>query len=178
MAHVLIESTRSAFRDFIPLESLLTFTEEDSARNWARTLREIGATDQSTEFIYVAETGAGEVVGLAMGGPERTGHPLYAGEVRVLVVLPAYQRQGVGRRLVETVAGRLAQQGMASLLIRVVTPNAAARRFYEALGGQLVPDVHEQVDEDGTVLEQIAYGWADIGSLAGRAADGGEHKRI
>jgi hypothetical protein len=29
------------------------------------------------------------------------------------------------------------------------------------LGGQIVPDVHEQIEEAGTVLEQIAYGWTD-----------------
>lgn len=161
MARVLIESTRDAFRDFMPQDRLLAFTYEESARNWTRTLSEMNAMPARGECLYVAETGAGEIVGVAMGGPERSGHPRYAGEVTVLVVLPGHQRQGVGRRLVETVARRLAQQGMPSFLIRVVEPNTSARRFYEAMGGQLVPDLREQIDEGGTVLEQIAYGWND-----------------
>jgi ribosomal protein S18 acetylase RimI-like enzyme len=172
MARVLIESTRRAYRDFIPQHTLLAFTEEESARNWARTLHEIGVAPSPRECLYVAETDTGEVVGVAMGGPERSEHPHYAGEVKVLVVLPGYQRQGVGRRLVEAVVERLLQQSMSSFLIRVVEPNAAARRFYEALGGQPVPDVHEQIEEDGTVLEQIAFGWTDTRRFLTRAARG------
>jgi ribosomal protein S18 acetylase RimI-like enzyme len=173
MARVLIESTRSAFGAFIPRERLLAFTPEESARNWARTLRGLREAPHSEECLLVAETAAGEVVGVAMGGPERAGHPRYVGEVKVLVVLPAYQRQGVGRRLVRAVVGHLVQRGAPSFLIRVVEPNAAARRFYEALGGRIVPDVRERLEEDGVVLEQIAYGWADAaGFLAGAAGDG------
>jgi hypothetical protein len=73
---------------------------------------------------------------------------------------------------VETVAAHLLRQGMSSFLIRVVAPNAAARRFYEALGGQLVPEVQEQIDEDGTVLDQLAYGWADARRFLTPAAEG------
>lgn len=101
----------------------------------------------------MAQTAAGTLVGVAGGGPERTGHPRYADEVTVLVVLPGYQRQGIGRRLVATVVTHLVGHGLSSFLIRVVTPNAPARRFYEALGGHLVPEVQEQIEEDGTVLE-------------------------
>jgi ribosomal protein S18 acetylase RimI-like enzyme len=171
MARVLIETTRHAFRAFMPLDSLLAFTYEESAHNWARTLRTMRADPQCKDCLYVAESDAGEIVGLAMGGPERTGQLGYAGEVKVLVVLPGSQRQGVGRRLVETVVAHLVQQGMASFLIRVVAPNAPARRFYEALGGQRVPEVQEQIEEDGTVLDQIAYGWPDAQHFLARARD-------
>jgi ribosomal protein S18 acetylase RimI-like enzyme len=159
MARVLIDTRRIAHRDHIPEQSLLRFTYEESERNWARTLRELGASSEANECIYVAETEAGEVVGLAMGGPERTSHRDYAGEVYILYLLPEYQRRGIGRRLTRTVAARLIGWGMNSFLIRVLKANAPARRFYEALGGQLV--LEEQIEEDGALLDQVAYGWPD-----------------
>jgi hypothetical protein len=54
---------------------------------------------------------------------------------------------------------------MGSLLIRVLKVKAPARRFYEALGGQLVPDVEEQIEERGAVLDLVAYGWREASEL-------------
>ena len=62
-----------------------------------------------------------------------------------------------------SVVERLVEQGLDSLLIRVLQANAPARRFYEALGGQLV--LEEQIEEHGAVLDQVAYGWSDVSAL-------------
>ncbi len=153
MARVIVDSYRSAHRDHIPEESLMRFTYEESERNWARALRELSRSSESKECIYVAEDDAGGLIGVAMGGPERY----------VLYLLPQYHRQGIGRRLTGQVVKRLVEQGMHSLLIRVLKANAPARRFYEALGGQLV--LEEQIEENGAVLEQVAYGWMDVSDL-------------
>ena len=167
LAHVLVDSMRSAHRDHIPEASLMKLTYEESERNWARALREINETTESEEWVYIAEDDAETPVGVAMSGPERNSHPLYAGEVYVLYVLPAYHRQGIGRRLLEAVVEQLIRQEMPSLLIRVLKANALAHRFYEALGGQLVLE-EQQVEEDGTVLEMVAYGWTDASILLPR----------
>jgi len=89
--------------------------------------------------------------------------PSYKGEVYVLYLLPSYHRQHIGCQLVEHVVERLVQLGMHSLLIRVLKANVAAHRFYEALGGQLV--LEEQIDEEGVVLDQVAYGWREVSEL-------------
>jgi GNAT superfamily N-acetyltransferase len=159
LARVLIDSRRSAHRDHIPAESLLRLSYEESERNWARKLQEIDASTLSRERIFLAETDTGEPVGVAMGGPERSHHPRYAGEVYILYLLPAYHRQGIGRLLTQAVVSWLTQSGMPSFLIRVLKANSPARGFYEALGGQLV--LEEQLEEDGAVLDQVAYGWSD-----------------
>ena len=52
---------------------------------------------------------------------------------------------------------------MDSLLIRVLKANTRARRFYEALGGQLV--LEEQIEDEGALLDQVAYGWLDARQL-------------
>jgi ribosomal protein S18 acetylase RimI-like enzyme len=163
MGQVLIESRRWAHRDHIPAESLMRFTAEESARNWARTLRQLAETPNSDSCIFVGETADGQVVGVAMAGPERTKHPTYPGEVYILYILPEYHRQGLGRRLLQAMVAHLIGHGMPAFLIRVLKANMPARRFYEALGGRLV--LEEQIEEDGAVLDQAAYGWSDAGSL-------------
>ena len=140
----------------------MQFTYEESERNLARAIREFSEADERQEYIYVAETEEGLVIGVAMGGPERLHHPLYTGEIYFLYLLPAYHRQGIGRQLTISVVERLVEQGMHSLLIRVLQANVPARRFYEALGGHLVPEVVEEFEERGTVLVRVAYGWSDV----------------
>ncbi len=163
MARVSVESYRSAHRDHIPVESLMQFTYEESERNWARTIQEFNEATEREEYIYVAEHDSSDIIGVAMGGPERSHHPVYTGEIYFLYLLPSYHRQGIGRQLTVKVVERLVELGMHSLLIRVLKANAPARRFYEALGGQLV--LEEQIEERGAVLDQVAYGWGDVSEL-------------
>ena len=165
MARVSVDSYRAAHRDQIPEASLMQFNYEESERNWARAIRELSEAAERQEYIYVAENEEGLIIGVAMGGPERSHHPLYTGEIHFLYLLPAYQRRGIGRRLSISVVERLVEQGMDSLLIRVLKASAPARRFYEALGGQLVPDVEEQIEERGAVLDLVAYGWREASEL-------------
>ena len=168
IARAFVDTFLSAYRDLGPA-SLLQFSYEDSERNWRRSIHDIQVnadSENSKECIYVAERTHGrtvEIVGVAMGGPERTANPDYQGEVYVLALLPAYQRQGLGRILVRTVAEQLHGYHMNGLLIRVLSANQAARNFYEALGGELV--IHEVIEEEGVVLDQVGYDWAAVNSL-------------
>jgi ribosomal protein S18 acetylase RimI-like enzyme len=76
-------------------------------------------------------------------------------EINGLAVDPARQGMGIGRRLVEEARREAANRGATKLTLRVLGPNAGARRIYEACGftvegvlkgeflldGQLVDDV-------------------------------------
>lgn len=90
------------------------------------------------------------------------------GVVYGLYISPRYQGQGLGRRLVQTVAADLAQKGMTALQIGCLAANTPARGFYEAIGGQLVSE--RLFDEDGVMLPEVVYEWADIQALAAKAA--------
>ena len=138
MARVSVDSYQAAHRDHIPEESLMLYTYEESERNWARTLREQSCADERVEYIYIAENDAGDIIGIAMGGPESSNQPLYTGAIYFLYLLPAYHRRGIGRQLTISVVERLVEHGMDSLLIRALKANAPARRFYKALWGQPV----------------------------------------
>jgi ribosomal protein S18 acetylase RimI-like enzyme len=167
MARVMVDTYLATHRDQMPPEAWAKRAQEwtyaESERGWAGTLREIAADARPQDCIYVAEAAGGELVGLAMGGPAKTDGLPHTGEVYVLYVRASHQGRGLGRRLVQAVAAHLAQLGMTALHIGCLAANAPARRFYESLGGRLV--IERMFDEEGVMLPEVVYGWADIGAL-------------
>jgi ribosomal protein S18 acetylase RimI-like enzyme len=152
------ESWANTYRGLVPDSFLDNLRYEDRVRRWEE--RFTGPAQE--EFIYVAQDAAGSIVGFASGGPERTGHPLYKGELRTLHVSPAFHGQGIGRRLTSAVARRLINMGIPSMLLWVLTGNPACG-FYEALGGRKVTERQEEVP--GGFVDEIAYGWLDTRCL-------------
>jgi GNAT superfamily N-acetyltransferase len=137
---------------------------EESARNWARTLQAIADGAAPHDCIYLAIDDAdGAVVGIAMGEPAGQAPWPNTGQVNIVYVHHTYQGRGLGRRLVQAVAGHQRALGMTALTIAVLTANAPARRFYEAIGGQIVGEA--EFEDYGYLLPEIVYGWADILAL-------------
>lgn len=89
------------------------------------------ATAPSRGELWVAEDGAGQVVGYA--GIELS---VLGGEADVInvAVHPAQRRRGVGRRLLAAVAARCRRQRVALLWLRARVSNRGARAFYRRLG--------------------------------------------
>jgi ribosomal protein S18 acetylase RimI-like enzyme len=157
LAATVIDPIVTTFRGRVPDQCLTWLTHEESAANWRRWFRR----DGDDQFLLVAEHPTAGVVGCALGGPQAD-DPRYDGELFLLGVLPAYQRQGIGRALVRAVAARLQQQGATSLRVGVLSINPH-RRFYERLGARFL---HEQpYDWNGVVLQESFFGWADISIL-------------
>jgi GNAT superfamily N-acetyltransferase len=109
-------------------------------------------------LLYVAEDADGQIIRFASGGPERTGDQVYTGEVYALYLLEGWQRRGIGRGLTVTLVTQLLHAGLTSLLIWGLAQNGS-RRFYEALGGQLVRE--KMVTIGGAQLLEVAYGWLE-----------------
>jgi GNAT superfamily N-acetyltransferase len=109
-------------------------------------------------LVYVAEDDAGNIIGFASGGPERSGDPVYSGQVYAIYLLESWQGQGIGRQLTITLVRQLIQRGFMSLLIWVMADNPS-RLFYEALGGQRVRERREMTG--GVEVMDVAYGWLD-----------------
>jgi GNAT superfamily N-acetyltransferase len=86
-------------------------------------------------------------------------------ELRVLYVLDAYQGQGIARRLVGAVAGRLAEQGIGALTVPVFAANARARRFYGALGARYLRETPLVLGRFGITVDTAIYGWHDVAAL-------------
>jgi len=88
---------------------------------------------------YVAEV-EGQVVGYVLGSVIDLHPDLFerreAGFIADLFVAPAHRRQGIARRLVETLNAWFAAQGVQMVEWSVAAANAEGLRFWEALGGQ------------------------------------------
>lgn len=171
MAHVMIDTWFAAHWGQVPEGQWQRRREEwtyaDSERSWCRLLAELADGSNTEDCVYVAVTDAGEVVGVAVGCPAELDLLPNAAAVGLLYVQPAYQGQGLGRRLVQAVAAQQATLGKSALLISCLVTNLSACRFYETLGGQVV-GTHETEDY-GFPEPQVVYGWADIRSLLGDA---------
>ena len=168
MAQVMVDIWLAAHRGQVPDEQWQRRREDwrygDSERSWRSLLAEIADGSNTQDCVYVAIRDEGEVVAIALGCLAELDLLPNAAEVSVLYVHPAAQGQGVGRRLVRAVATHQANLGRQALMISVLTTNAPARRFYEALGGQLIGT--RQTEDYGFPEPQVVYGWPYIATLA------------
>ncbi len=159
VARVHVDSWRTTYRDILPADFLATLSYQQRKRRWITSL----CTEQSREFVYVAEDQAGQIVGFASGGPQANSDiDGYSGELYAIYLLETHQRGGLGRQLALAVAGQLAQLGFHSMIVWVAEGNPA-RAFYERLGGQ--PLGSKPIELGGTTINQFAYGWPDTASL-------------
>lgn len=155
LAHILVTANDATFRGLVP-DACLEFTEAESAANWRRFLLGEGQGLPEGDCMLIAEVD-GQAVGYAWGGASDH-EPEYAGELRQISVLPAYQGRGVGRQLVCEVARRLDAQGIRSMRVWAVCINPN-RAFYERLGAVFVREF--PFDWDGFATSGCVYGWAD-----------------
>ena len=159
LARVHVDSWRSTYAGILPDEFLAGLSYRDRESFWEQVL----TTARPTVSNFLAETESGDVVGLAAGGPERTGNETYLGELYLVYLLEEYQRRGLGRLLVSAVAERLLADGFDSMLLWVAKDNHPACRFYEALGGE--PIDGRTIDISGEGLAEVAYGWRQVADL-------------
>ena len=161
IARVHVETWRTAYRGIVPDAFLASLSVEARAARWSRILTET----EGNKLVRVAEDEAGDIVGFASAGPERTGELGYEGELYALYVRAEHQRRGVGRALTLSVVEGLEEARLRSMLLCVLAENPA-RRFYEVIGG--TPVATREIEIEGTVLDEIAYGWEATAELAAR----------
>jgi len=100
----------------------LTRPQNDPHKDIARKLQ------VNPEWFLVAARG-NEIVGTVMAGYE--GH---RGWINYLGVAPAFQRGGLGRRLMAEAEARLRAAGCPKINLQVRPDNTAAIAFYERIG--------------------------------------------
>ena len=159
IARVHVDTWRTTYQGILPDKLLANLSYEKRKNSWRQVLNN-AAKDGG--FTYVAEVKSGQIVGFANGGVERTGDPIYQGELNAIYILKSHQQKGLGRELLRTVAQRLGQMEIHSMLVWVLADNPACR-FYETLGGKKVHK--KEIERGGIKLIEFAYGWTDISNL-------------
>jgi GNAT superfamily N-acetyltransferase len=155
IARVRVASWRSTYQGIVPQEVLDGLSVQEAA-GWLTGIIESQASGRCN---LVAQDLSGQIVGFALGGPERTNDREYDGELYAIYLQPGYLRIGIGRRLLLAMAGCLLAQGMQSMLIWVLAENPS-RKFYEALGGVYVRQ--QPITIGPATLSEVAYGWKDL----------------
>jgi GNAT superfamily N-acetyltransferase len=159
IAKINVESWKATYSGIMPQEYLDSLSDEQRTNVWYVRLSDPSKLWPGW-FYYVVEDDKDKIIGFAGGGPERSGNRLYSAELGVIYLVKSRERQGLGRRLMATVALRLKKQGHNSMLAWVLEVNRY-RSFYEVLGGQRVAERH--VNIGGVDLVEVAYGWHDLG---------------
>jgi len=128
-----VRTWRRNYADIVDAQILDAIEPESRAARWATTL---SAQDSTT---LVAEV-AGTICGFARVGTSGEQHaPAGEGELCALYVDPAAQGAGVGTALLAAAVSALRERGHTSAVLRVMTENGLAQRFYARLGWTLVP---------------------------------------
>lgn len=159
IAKVHVDTWRTTYRGIVPNEHLVNLSYERRANGWYQILN---YAPEDGNFTYVAEEDSGEIVGFVNGGIERTGDPVYKGELMAIYILQEHQGKGIGRSLARMVVERLHLLNINSMLVWVLADNPACH-FYAALGGK--PVYEKELEIGGKPLTEVAYGWIDIRSL-------------
>ncbi len=153
IAAVHVGAWRSAYAGLLPADYLANLS---TVRHAAQHHAGISAG----RGVLVADAGD-RIVGFCTVGRPRTAG-LADGEVETLYVQDDWRDQGLGRRLLQAGAVRLAETGCRSLFLWVLDENPS-RWFYERLGGRAAAKSTTQVA--GKPFGQTAYVWDRIGLL-------------
>lgn len=129
---------------------------------WSDRQRRNLAEAPDNVVSLVAEV-EGQIVGWAVGGPNREPKLDHAGELYAIYLLSEHQGRRIGLRLTVAIARRLVDAGMASMVVWVLAANHQARRFYEALGAGYCQE--RKVEIGGADLTEVAYGWSHLSRL-------------
>ena len=164
IAAVHVAAWRSAYPGILPEGYLARLSVPRQAGYYEAMLR-------MGEGVLVAtasgtDVPAGErprIVGFATADIPRTARPRLAdGEIHTLYVSDDWRERGIGRRLMRTAAGYLAEDGARSAYLWVLSDNPS-RWFYERLGGR--PVARGEIRVAGRTLMQTAFVWDPIEKL-------------
>jgi GNAT superfamily N-acetyltransferase len=154
IAHVHVASWQTTYRGLLSQEFLEGLSVSSREKYWQDVL----CAEHRNDCMLVAVDND-EVVGFASAGTERTGSYNARGELYAIYLLASHQREGIGRKLVKSVAQWLLQAGIDDMLVWVLRDNPSWH-FYEKLGGKAVGA--QLVMIGGVTFEETGYHWSDI----------------
>lgn len=163
ITQVHISSWMTSYRGMVPdsfLDAMPASAPQRQER-WAEWI----ANPQAGSYFLAAEHPQDGVVGFSSGGAYRDNENAqlpraYAGEVYTLYLLETHKRQGIGRALMQGAFEALVAANLTSMILWVLAENAAARQFYESLGGELV--IEKPFELAGVQIPEVGYGWDDL----------------
>ena len=99
----------------------------------------------ATDFVALAASDYGEVVGFVVGSVDRLVEK-GVGHVYTLDVKKDYRKRGIGGRLLEALESALVEKGINAFVLEVRVNNVAARRLYIKHGYKPVARLRDYYD--------------------------------
>lgn len=147
-----VAAWRAAYRGLLPQGYLDELSTAARKAQWIQAL-----ADPAIE-VLVARDGPA-LLGFAAYGPSRDDDAEAATlELYAIYVAPCAYRQGIGRRLWQTICQSELARNAAAISLWVLKGNHAAQRFYQALG--LTADGHHRtLTMGGMSVRECRYVW-------------------
>jgi GNAT superfamily N-acetyltransferase len=152
LARIYVDTWRATYAKLLPRDYLEQMRYDSTALAMHRAL-----LDPRIDFLIAEEKN--QAVGYICGGVERTQDPIYSAEIYELYMLPAFQHQGTGSRLLASLTQRFYQHQLYSMKVWVLSGNPY-RRFYEHCCGIFLNS--KSILFAGRRLKADAFGWIDI----------------
>ena len=152
-------SWQSTYAGIVAQSYLDALSLEKYVALWERRLAE-PAQKPSTTLVAVDD--ASHVLGFVSGGAARETCPGYDAELFAIYLHPAVERQGLGRRLFQSLVAVLASKHKTGMYVRVLTANPATG-FYEQLGG--LPLRRGELQIGDASYPETWYGWPSLSQL-------------
>jgi ribosomal protein S18 acetylase RimI-like enzyme len=150
LARVHVATWQAAYRGLVPDSFLENFTIEK------RTAAFKVALETHSEETYLLEEGDLPIAILTVGPSRDEDLDVHrVGELWGIYIMPAWWRQGVGRRLVREAEQLLMSRGYEKVVLWVLEGNTSARRFYGAMG--YYPDGVTKIVNLGVPLQAVRY---------------------
>lgn len=163
IARVHAETWLDAYRDILPLELYPRFSLENRLTLWRGLYQ-----GEEAPMVDVLAMPDGRLAGFAWMRRIEQAEAAFDSEIIAIAVSPAYQRRGLGVRLMAAAARRLKRQRGGSVYVWVYRDNAPARDFYVKLDGRMVDEDTEQVES--TQIPIVAYAWKPLDDLLAACA--------
>ena len=158
IAHVHNQVWRETMRELASPSVYAALNEEHRLRYWTSKL----SHPEPHQRVLVAEI---KEEAIAIGAIGQPSHPIFGSrsEIENLYILSSFQRQGIGRRLLEALALHAKSMGYRGAGLSVVKGNKLACNFYEALGAGNIGEFRDP----GPIWrsDNIAYAWDNLDQL-------------
>jgi L-amino acid N-acyltransferase YncA len=119
LAAVHVQSWRETYDEIIEKDYLDGLNVEERVQFWSSRL----TSPKNGLFVFVAENEAGELVGFASFGNERTQQYKIDSELMAIYILKKYKRGKIGTQLLFEGLKEMVYQGKNSLLVWVLANN-------------------------------------------------------
>jgi len=151
LAHIQVDSYRTAYAGIFPPSYLDHFTYEAQEQDW----RDLLAADTGDVLLVAAQAG-GALTGYILARVQPEVYPGYDAEIVAMHVRQPLQRQGTGSALLRRAMDEIEARGCRSVVLWTLKANPV-RAWYERLGGKPIAEKSWQVD--GWEIVEVAYGW-------------------